>query len=122
MIVIEIPHDASQIPCGRAKTQRIVMAHQTIGEDLNSPKRMSLVQHLQAGIESVSPEGRLARQTTVHHMIDYTRIFKAQMSSLTTNLTLANETLKKRFGPIPPRMGQSTAPNSLPVEQGKTWP
>ncbi|PJA81212.1 MAG: hypothetical protein CO149_00210 [Nitrospirae bacterium CG_4_9_14_3_um_filter_51_5] len=50
MIIIEMPHDASRIPRGRDQTQMIVIAHQTRGKDLDPPKRIGLVQHLQKGL------------------------------------------------------------------------
>jgi hypothetical protein len=79
VIIIEMPHAASRISRGRTQAQIIIIGHQTIGEDLNSPKGMGLVQHLEKGLViSGSPEGRLASQPTVHHMIEYIRILKTQ--------------------------------------------
>lgn len=57
----------------------IVIAHQTIRQDLDPPKNMGLVQHVEESFMiHWSPEGSLASQSAIHHMINHTGIFNAQ--------------------------------------------
>jgi hypothetical protein len=41
---IEMSHDTPQIPRGRAQKQMVVMAHQTMGENLAPPQRVNTVE------------------------------------------------------------------------------
>jgi hypothetical protein len=56
----------------------MVIAHQTIRQNLDFPKRMGLTRHLENGfIVSGSAKGRLASQPT-HDLIDRIRIVNTQ--------------------------------------------
>ena len=67
-----MPHDASQISRWRDQTQMIVIGHQTLGEDFDTQGYGSCAVHEKGLVTAGGPGGRLASQTTAHHIIECT--------------------------------------------------